>query len=84
MRYHFRLLVTYAGVLFDIDGTLADSFHLAFSATNRALAFGGYAPIAEAEYRAGMVYTTPVRLARHARLSASIFCPMMFFSARGG
>lgn len=53
-------------VVFDIDGTLCDSFALGFGATNTVLARHGYAEIDAAAYHAGCVYTTPSRLARHA------------------
>ena len=55
-------------VLWDIDGTLCDSYGLAFDATNRALTSNGFAATSLEEYKAYTVYTTPVRLARHAKL----------------
>jgi len=54
------------GVVFDIDGTLADSFELGFSATNTVLRRRGYAAVDAAAYHEGCVYVTPERLSRHA------------------
>ena len=56
-------------MIFDIDGTLADSFRLAFSATNDVLVRNGYREVTEDEYHFGTRFTTPVRLATHAGLS---------------
>ena len=56
------------GVCWDVDGTLADSFLLGSSATKDVLAGAGYEVPSDEEYHAYCVYTTPVRLARHARL----------------
>ena len=53
-------------VVFDVDGTLCDSFALGFGATNAVLARHGYAEIDAAAYHAGCVFTTPERMARHA------------------
>eukprot|EP00667_Euglena_gracilis_P007016 EG_transcript_7077 len=53
-------------VIFDIDGTLCDSFQLGFDASNKVLQANGHAPITAEEYHAGTKYTTPVRLAWHA------------------
>lgn len=53
-------------VVFDIDGTLCDSFALGFGATNTVLEANGYPQIDAAAYHEGCVYTTPERLARHA------------------
>ena len=53
-------------VLFDIDGTLADSFQLGFDATQEVLAREGLPPITHADYHAHTIYPTPERLARHA------------------
>ena len=55
-------------VLFDIDGTLADSFRLAFDATNQVLQNHQVDVVDEAGYHEGCRYTTPERLARHAGL----------------
>ena len=51
-------------VLFDVDGTLSDSFHLGYSSTIEVLKLRG-ASITEEEYHAGTKYTTPRRLAWH-------------------
>ena len=53
-------------VLFDIDGTLADSFELGFSATQEVLVKEGLEPITHEDYHAHTIYPTPERLARHA------------------
>ena len=55
-------------VLFDIDGTLADSFQLAFTATNKVLTNHQYDPVDAEQYHYGCRFTTPVRLATHAGL----------------
>ena len=54
------------GVIFDIDGTLADSWKLGFDATNVVLQNNGIGPISVETYHQGTRYTTPERLARHA------------------
>mmetsp|Transcript_37769 Transcript_37769/g.44005 ORF Transcript_37769/g.44005 Transcript_37769/m.44005 type:complete len:270 (-) Transcript_37769:379-1188(-) len=56
------------GVLFDIDGTLADSWKLGFDATQVVLTNYGIDAITEDSYHKGCVYTTPERLARHVGL----------------
>jgi len=53
-------------VIFDVDGTLADSGQLGFDATLVVLEKNGIAPITYAEYCDHTRYTTPDRLARHA------------------
>ena len=67
------------GVVFDIDGTLADSWNLGFEATKTVLAEyhndreedklspDSY-PLSSDEYHYGCRYTTPERLARHVGL----------------
>ncbi|KAG8457058.1 hypothetical protein KFE25_004369 [Diacronema lutheri] len=55
-------------VLWDLDGTLCDSFRLAFDATQDVLAARGHAGVSEAEYHACTRYATPERLARHVGL----------------
>jgi HAD superfamily hydrolase (TIGR01509 family) len=55
-------------VIFDVDGTLADSGHLGFAATLELLEKYAILPITYQEYRAHTRYTTPDRLARHAGL----------------
>jgi phosphoglycolate phosphatase-like HAD superfamily hydrolase len=52
-------------VLWDLDGTLCDSFRLAFGATQTVLAAHGHDPVSEAEYHACTRYATPERMARH-------------------
>lgn len=52
-------------VIWDVDGTLSDSFQLGFSSTNHVLARHGVGPINEADYHAGTKLTTPRRLAWH-------------------
>lgn len=54
------------GVLFDIDGTLADSWKLGFDATQVVLQKNGIAEITEEIYHDYTKYCTPDRLARHA------------------
>ena len=56
------------GVCWDVDGTLADSFNLAFTATKDVLGGAGYEIPSGDEYHEYTKYTTPERLARHARL----------------
>lgn len=58
-------------ILFDIDGTLADSWKLGFDATQVVLESNGIEKITEEEYHQGCIYATPERLARHAGLSTS-------------
>lgn len=50
-------------VIFDIDGTLADSFELGFSATQNVLPAD--VSITHEDYHAHTIYPTPERLARH-------------------
>ena len=49
------------GVVFDIDGTLADSFRLGFDATNVVLQRNAFPPISEADYHDNccLLYTSP-------------------------
>lgn len=67
------------GVVFDIDGTLADSWNLGFEATKTVLAeyqndmeevklSPDTYPLSSEEYHFGCRYTTPERLARHVGL----------------
>ena len=56
------------GVCWDVDGTLADSFNLAFTATKDVLGGAGYKIPSGDEYHEYTKYTTPERLASHARL----------------
>ena len=53
-------------VVWDVDGTLANSTELAFGSTNAVLRASGYDEIDRAEYLIGSKYTTPRRLAWHA------------------
>ena len=53
-------------VIFDVDGTLADSGQLGFDATLVVLERNGLPPITYEEYCDHTRYTTPDRLARHA------------------
>ena len=56
------------GILFDIDGTLADSWKLGFDATQVVLQKNGIPEISEKIYHEHCIYATPDRLARHAGL----------------
>ena len=55
------------GVLFDIDGTLADSWKLGFDATQVVLQNNGIAAITEEIYHDYTKYCTPDRLAPRCR-----------------
>jgi HAD superfamily hydrolase (TIGR01509 family) len=59
-------------IIFDIDGTLCDSFQLGFSATNTVLQKNGIRAISADEYHAGTKWTTPERLARHCGLDPQV------------
>jgi len=52
-------------ILWDVDGTLSDSFNLGFTSTKTVLANNGKASISEDEYHQGTKFTTPRRLAWH-------------------
>ena len=56
------------GIIFDIDGTLADSWKLGFDATVVVLKNNNIPTITEEIYHQGTRYSTPDRLARHAGL----------------
>lgn len=56
-------------VIFDVDGTLADSGQLGFDATLVVLLKYNFPAISYADYCEGCRYTTPDRLARHAGLT---------------
>ncbi|KAL7566392.1 hypothetical protein ACA910_011131 [Epithemia clementina (nom. ined.)] len=58
--------VTKKGVIFDVDGTLADSWKLGFDATQQVLQNHNIDLISEELYHECTRYTTPDRLARHA------------------
>lgn len=55
-------------VIFDVDGTLADSWKLGFDATIVVLKNNNIPVISEATYHECTKYATPERLARHAGL----------------
>lgn len=59
------------GIIFDIDGTLADSWKLGFDATLAVMKNNNLGTITEAEYHEYTRYCTPDRLARHAGLEPS-------------
>ncbi|CAM9857970.1 unnamed protein product, partial [Heterosigma akashiwo] len=52
-------------VLWDIDGTLADSFQLCFDATNEVLSRNGHSPVDAASYKVGTQYPDNLRFAWH-------------------
>jgi len=54
------------GILFDVDGTLADSWKLGFDATQIVLENNNIPKITERVYHEGTKYSTPHRLALHA------------------
>eukprot|EP00607_Mallomonas_marina_P001159 CAMPEP_0182429714 /NCGR_PEP_ID=MMETSP1167-20130531/32844_1 /TAXON_ID=2988 /ORGANISM="Mallomonas Sp, Strain CCMP3275" /LENGTH=294 /DNA_ID=CAMNT_0024613819 /DNA_START=119 /DNA_END=1003 /DNA_ORIENTATION=+ len=54
------------GLLWDVDGTLSDSYNLGFTSTQTVLANNGYRSITSEEYHEGTKLTTPRRLALHA------------------
>mmetsp|Transcript_17289 Transcript_17289/g.37868 ORF Transcript_17289/g.37868 Transcript_17289/m.37868 type:complete len:276 (+) Transcript_17289:228-1055(+) len=64
--------VTPSAIIFDIDGTLADSWKLGFDATLVVLENNQLPLIDEATYHDGTKYSTPQRLARHAGLEPII------------
>ena len=53
-------------VLWDVDGTLADSTSLGFTSTNAVLVEAGLPTIDLAQYKTGTRYPTPQRMAWHA------------------
>jgi phosphoglycolate phosphatase-like HAD superfamily hydrolase len=57
---------TCRAILFDVDGTLADSGQLGFDATVVVLEKNGIPSITEDIYHAYTIYATPERMARHA------------------
>jgi phosphoglycolate phosphatase len=59
------------GVLFDWDGTLADSVAVVMHATNRVLRAGNHESVDLAEIHSGMRFPTAVRFAFHLKLSMS-------------
>jgi phosphoglycolate phosphatase-like HAD superfamily hydrolase len=56
------------GIIFDIDGTLCDSWKLGYDATLVILQKHGIDPITPEQYHFHTRYSTPDRLARHANL----------------
>ena len=54
-------------IIWDLDGTLADTTTLGFTSTNAVLAEAGHAEVTLEEYRRGTRYATPQRMALHAR-----------------
>lgn len=64
--------VTPKAIIFDIDGTLADSWKLGFDATLVVLENNGIPLIDEATYHECTKFSTPQRLARHAGLEPII------------
>eukprot|EP01032_Pedospumella_encystans_P012243 gene12243-14176_t len=56
---------TKRAVLWDVDGTLSDSYLLGYTCTLTVLANNGYDPISEEEYHAGTKYATPDRFSWH-------------------
>ena len=59
---------TIKAILFDIDGTLADSWKLGFDATQVVLERNNIPTISVETFHFGTRYSTPERLARHAGL----------------
>ena len=60
---------SYKAILFDIDGTLANSWKLGYDATAAILQKNNIAPITEEIYHECTRYCTPHRLALHAGLN---------------
>jgi phosphoglycolate phosphatase len=58
----------FAAYIFDVDGTLSDSFQLGYDATNKVLERNGIPTITPEIYHDHTRYSTPDRLARHAGL----------------
>jgi phosphoglycolate phosphatase-like HAD superfamily hydrolase len=58
-------------ILFDIDGTLANSWKLGYDATQVVLQRNNISPITVETYHDGTRYSTPERLARHAGYAPS-------------
>lgn len=59
-------IAAYGAVLWDVDGTLADSSPLGLAATNDVLRSHGHKAVGEEAYEMGLRFTTPARLAWHA------------------
>lgn len=56
---------TSKAILWDVDGTLADSSNLGYSSTAKVLQINGYPSITHEDYHFGSRYTTPDRFAWH-------------------
>lgn len=52
-------------VLWDVDGTLSDSYLLGFTCTQKFLERNGCSLVTEEQYHAGTIYPTPERFAWH-------------------
>ena len=65
---HSEMYQEIKGVIFDVDGTLADSWKLGFDATAVILDKNKIPPISAETYHECTRYATPERLARHAGL----------------
>ena len=61
-------------VIWDVDGTLADSTQLGFTSTNAVLVEAGIGAITLGQYMQGTRYATPQRLAWHATGDISATC----------
>ena len=57
---------TSKAILWDVDGTLSDSYMLGFTSTKNVLLSNNIDMISEKEYHEGTKFTTPMRLAWHA------------------
>jgi HAD superfamily hydrolase (TIGR01509 family) len=66
LKSKFNNLINLDAILFDVDGTLSDSFELCFSSTNIILENNNYHKITEEEYHLGTKFCTTKRLANHA------------------
>lgn len=53
------------GILWDVDGTLSDSYKLGFDSTNAVLNKNGRESISSESYHQGTKFTTPRRMAWH-------------------
>jgi len=68
-------------VLWDVDGTLADSTQLGFTSTNAVLAEAGWNTITLADYEQGTRHPTPQRLAWHATGDTAAACGLVLGAA---
>lgn len=66
LKSKFNNLINLDAILFDVDGTLSDSFELCFSSTNIILENNNYGKITEKEYHLGTKFCTSKRMANHA------------------